>query len=129
VKKTISIFLLSLYVFTAFQISEYLKLPILVQHFYEHQQENPSLNLFEFLSMHYAHGEVFDADYDKDMKLPFKSHHANCSCSVTVFYVPIQNYSFVYNTFSSEFPKPVFGYNFSFISNFHSSIWQPPKIC
>jgi hypothetical protein len=129
VKKSISILFLSLYIFTAFQIGEYLKLPLLAQHFYEHQQENPKLNLFEFLSMHYTHGDVHDADYDKDMKLPFKSHHANCACSALVLFAPIQNYSFVYNLFCSDFPKPVFGYNFSFISNFHSSIWQPPKIC
>jgi hypothetical protein len=106
-----------------------MKLPLLVQHFYEHQKENPKLNLVAFLNLHYAQGEVFDADHEKDMKLPFKSHHTHCNCSLIVFCAPIQNYSFIYNTFYNEFPKPLFGYSFAFISNYHSTIWQPPKNC
>ncbi len=129
-KKNISILFLSLYIFTTFQISEYAKLPILVEHFYEHKQENPKLSLLQFLSIHYSHGEVFDNDYDKDMKLPFKSHNTNCSCTTIVLCTPIYNYSFSQNTFLTDFPKKTyFGYNFSFIPKFQSKIWQPPKIC
>lgn len=77
---------------------------------------------------HYSHGEVFDADYQKDIKLPFKSHnHSCCSCSVITFLAPIQNFNFGYKFFYKKYKKPNFGYTFSFISNFHSSIWQPPK--
>ncbi|MBL0099503.1 MAG: hypothetical protein IPP49_05115 [Saprospiraceae bacterium] len=30
------------------------------------------MTIGEFLDMHYMHGVVFDADYEKDMQLPFK---------------------------------------------------------
>jgi hypothetical protein len=129
VKKYASILFLSIYLFSVFQISEFIKLPLLVEHFVEHQREDPKLQLWDFLCMHYAHGEVKDADYDKDMRLPFKSHHSGCSCSVITFLAPIQTFNFEYKTFLKERKKPSFGYTFSFISNFHSSIWQPPKIC
>lgn len=128
-KKRISIVFLLIYLFSAFQISEYLKIPILVDHYYEHQQENPKLSLWNFICDHYAHGEVQDADYDKDMKLPFKSHHSGCSCGAITFLAPIQTFNFENKPFLNEYKKPNFGYTFSFISNFNSSIWQPPKIC
>ncbi len=127
--KQLSIVFLSIYLFSAFQISEYLKTPILVQHYYEHHIETPTLSLWKFICDHYAHGEVQDADYEKDMKLPFKSHHSCCSCSNITFLAPIQTFDFENKSFQNEFKKPNFGYTFSFISNFYSTIWQPPKIC
>ncbi|MBC7642228.1 MAG: hypothetical protein H7174_07810 [Flavobacterium sp.] len=106
-----------------------MKIPILVEHFNEHKQENPKLSLWAFIMDHYSHGEVIDADFEKDMKLPFKSHNSNCSCSIITFLSPIQTFDFEQKSFTNEFKKPCFGYKFSFISNFHSAIWQPPKIC
>lgn len=127
-KKNISILFLLIYIFTTFQLAEYLKIPILVEHFVEHQQENPTLNLWTFIMDHYSHGEVFDADFEKDMKLPFKSHSSNCGCTIVTFLSPIQIFDFDRKLFLNKFKKPCFGYKFSFISNFHSTIWQPPKI-
>lgn len=127
-KKSISIFLLCLYVFTAFQISEYIKLPLLVEHYIEHQQENPKLNFIEFFSAHYAQNLV--VDFENHTKLPFKSHQSDCACSsIVTFCVPIQSFNFEHKLFLNEYKKPSFVYSFVFISNFQSSIWQPPKIC
>ena len=129
-KKHFSYTLLIIYLFSALQLNEYLKIPILVDHFYEHQNENPKISLVEFLLEHYAHDDVLDADYDKDMKLPFKSHnHSSCACSNVTLCEQIYVYNFQNNNVISKFKKPNFRYTFSFISNFHSSIWQPPKIC
>lgn len=128
-KNYISILFITIYLFSTFQMNEFLKLPLLVEHFNEHKQENPKLSLWNFIMDHYSHGEVFDADYEKDMKLPFKSHHSGCFCSVVTFLAPIQSFNFEYKTFLKERKVLNFGYAFSFISNFHSSIWQPPQIC
>ena len=72
-------------------------------------------------------GDVHDADYAKDMKLPFKTHD-NCLASIINFYLPSQKV---------DITKPV-----QFIENQHfkrqeiflqstflSNIWEPPKIC
>jgi hypothetical protein len=62
-------------------------MPLLVEHFIEHRQENSHLNVWQFLYMHYAMGDVHDADHAKDVKLPFKSHD-NCVASTINVYLP-----------------------------------------
>lgn len=127
-KTTIIIFFSITYLFTTAQLSELLKLPIMAEHFAEHKRENPKITLWEFMCIHYAHGEVNDDDYDKDMRLPFKSH-SFCSCTSITFCQPVVNYNLSRkDVFKSINIKTNFGYNFSFSSNFFSSIWQPPKI-
>ena len=53
-------------------MKEMIKVPLLLVHYYEHLDESPNMTIGEFLDMHYMHGVVFDADYEKDMQLPFK---------------------------------------------------------
>lgn len=48
------------------------KFPALFFHYYQHVKENPDMTISEFFDIHYAHGIVFDEDYEQDMKLPFK---------------------------------------------------------
>ena len=129
-KNFIVVFFLCIYSFSALQINEYLKLPILEEHFNEHKFQNPKLSLYSFILNHYAKGQINDDDYLKDMKLPFKTHNCICSCSaIAIYFLPIETFNFENKFFLKEYKKPFFGYNFSFISNFQSSIWQPPKIC
>ena len=110
------------------QLSELLKLPMLVQHYIEHKEENKDLSLIGFLEIHYAHGSPKDADYDKDMKLPFKSI-TNSNVSSISFCTPLpffKNNPIVY----FENKKQQFSeYSFTYSSAFLSSIWQPPKSC
>lgn len=129
VKNYIIIFFLSIYSFATFHLDEYFKIPILVEHFNEHKIDNSKLSLLDFILDHYALGEALDIDNDKDLKLPFKSH--NCACtsnSIITFLSHIQVFTFNNTITFIDFKKPTFGYNFSFISSFYSSIWQPPKI-
>lgn len=128
-KTTIAILFTITYLFTVTQLSELLKLPVMAEHFVEHKRENPKITLWEFMCIHYAHGEVNDDDFDKDMKLPFKSH-SFCSCSSITFCQPVINYDLSKKNLSptSLKSKANFGYHFSFSTNFLSSIWQPPKV-
>jgi hypothetical protein len=80
-KKTIAIFFLSLYLFSATEAQQLLKLPIVFMHFYEHQQEDKNISFLAFLDMHYMHGSPMDDDYDRDMQLPFKTA---CTCITSV---------------------------------------------
>lgn len=119
--------LLSLYLFTSTEFHELLKLPQLVSHYKEHQEEQKRITLWAFLCDHYAHGDVYDADRDKDMKLPYKSMDCN----------PVVNFTVIPPIVSIETLKPVgisslktFSnyYSNQFCSDNFSSIWQPPKI-
>jgi hypothetical protein len=125
-RKAIAILFLSIYLFSATEFSQLLKLPLLVEHFIEHKEENKQITLWEFLDMHYAKTTTKDADYDKDMKLPFKSTGNSVSftalnCLLASFETalnhPTQNTCTSYSIFSEHIPN----------SSLLNAIWQPPK--
>lgn len=51
---------------------QFYKLPILLEHFKEHQQRH-DISFFDFLEMHYWGEDLKDNDSDRDMQLPFKN--------------------------------------------------------
>lgn len=127
-KKYVSILLLFFYVFSMTEVHQLLKAPKLVEHFFEHKNENKTTTLISFLEMHYLNGFTKDADFEKDMKLPFKTSQDNCFSFVVVLPTPEK---FELNSEPSvlEMHKPtILHKNQVFISNYLSAIWQPPKI-
>lgn len=126
-KKLFAISLLVIYLFSTTELQQLLKAPLLVEHFIEHREENKRITLWQFLYIHYAMDDVKDSDYDKDMKLPFKTHD-NCVSSFTNVYLPSAKVSI---------EKPIqFLQKKSFASkgqilltSFLSNIWQPPRVC
>lgn len=112
---------------SATELGQLVKLPLLVEHFAEHKKEDKDLNLWQFLRMHYANGNPKDADYDKDMQLPFKT-----SDDVSIgagAYITSASYAIVEKPLYFEV-KSYFISNESFLSAAHlSSIWQPPRTC
>ena len=102
-------------------------MPVLVQHFIEHRQMNSDITFWQFLNMHYATGDVKNADHDKDTELPFKAHD-NCVASITNVYLPAQKISItkpVQILENKHFKTP----EQFLLSTFLSNIWQPPRIC
>lgn len=73
-------------------------------------------------------GEVKDADYDQDMKLPFKSQD-DCVSTISNIYIPLSE------SFSIQQPKQVAEVRTFAIEDvfllpyFHSAIWHPPRVC
>ncbi|MBL0358958.1 MAG: hypothetical protein IPP72_19755 [Chitinophagaceae bacterium] len=105
-----------------------LKLPAFVAHFNEHKKEKNDMTLWQFLCIHYANGNKIDADHDKDMQLPFKTHD-NCAAQIiissppTFYCISTQR---IHHTVEDVhyFPHDVF-----VSSSFFANIWQPPKSC
>lgn len=127
-KKLITILFLSIYVVSATELHELFKLPNLVEHFKEHQSEDKTTTLIDFLAKHYTATDDGDNDTSKDMQLPFKSNHDGCNITYIGFNsfhniqlaiksTPIESKN--YNNYSTEFIS----------SAYLSSIWQPPKSC
>ena len=114
--------------FSATEFNQLLKLPWLFQHYTEHKEEHKDLSFLNFLTIHYLSGNKKYADYDKDMKLPFKSHDS-CENSNHVVFAPISFSGFVAKIYTiSENMQNT--YCDTFYSSAHlSSIWQPPKNC
>lgn len=124
-KKIIVILLLSSYFFSTTELSQLLKVPVLISHFVEHQ-ENDNMSLWEYISHHYG-GHEKDADWDTDMRLPFMQHSDLLQLTVvtpknTFTLHPKNNHISSKNKFSCD--------NDEFIpSSYLNAIWQPPKFC
>jgi len=83
VKKAVAIFFLSVYMLSFSEMHQFLRMPVLIQHFIEHRHQDPSISLLDFLSLHYIHQYVVDEDYQEDQQLPFR--HSDCCIAVTSF--------------------------------------------
>lgn len=101
---------------------------MLVQHYIEHKHENNHLSLLVFLDIHYAHGSPRDADYDKDMKLPFKSI-TNSNIAAVSFCSPIIYFKQSPIVYCKDDEQPFSDYSFTYSSAYLAAIWQPPKSC
>jgi hypothetical protein len=102
-------------------------MPALIEHFVEHRQQNKQISLWQFLNIHYETENTRDADYDKDMKLPFKSQDNGVIANLNV-YVPAERVSVDAPVQLLEMQNFVMATSF-ISSNFLSNIWQPPRTC
>lgn len=117
-----------IYIFSATAIAELLKLPLLVEHYYDHQQENSTTSLMAFLTLHYYSENGTDKDTKEDNQLPFKS----LSSATTVSFI-----SLMPPAVSVTILKPERAVNPSFSiykelflsSQYLAAIWQPPRNC
>lgn len=128
VKKISAIFLFTIYLFSTTEAHQLLKLPLIFEHFSEHQKENRQITFSEFLKIHYLNAPVKDKDYDKDMQLPFKSSD-DCISSISPAFVPVT----IQHTAAEPIdisPEKIFFLKDQFLlSSYLANIWQPPKHC
>ena len=123
--RTISILVLLMMLWVQTPVNQLMKLSILVEHYFEHKDKNNEISVIDFLKMHYAKGDVKDADHDRDMQLPFK-HFSPTSLIFIFFQSPV--FSITEKIFSTSAMKQTRLYQ----SPHHSSeslsnIWQPPR--
>lgn len=120
------LFFLFVYLFSSTELSELLKMPLLLEHYAEHQEKSKSLSFADFLYMHYI--DYKNHSDDKDSDLPFQSQTHS---EMIQFYVPLtpSNY-LVTNLQLSDFDEKGNFYNVNSLhsSSYLSSIWQPPQI-
>jgi len=116
----------ALYLLSTTEAYQLLKIPIILEHFHEHQKENKDITFLEFLDIHYMHGSPMDDDYDRDMQLPFKTmnHHVNMT--------PVHVKDLTSSTLSILSPtrETVFVVvdDQGIPSRYLSSIFQPPRV-
>ncbi|HYK75793.1 MAG TPA: hypothetical protein VEV16_02360 [Daejeonella sp.] len=126
-KKVTAIAFLSIFLISTTELYQLLKFPLLVEHFIEHKEQNQGLSLGGFLLMHYFNGDVKDADYDKDMQLPFKSHSENAHGNIIAS--ELKKFNIIPKPPYKELKKFIISDETFFTSAFLSCIWQPPKSC
>jgi hypothetical protein len=119
--------LLLLYAAVYTPVSELFKLPVLITHFAEHRTEDQNISFLRFLQLHYFNGSPKDADYDRDMQLPFKNGEYTL-VSFSAIFIPVMEKAV------PDVPVQVLqtqkvkqSENF-FSSVYLSNIWQPPRL-
>ena len=125
VKKTMSILILSVYLLANTQLSEILKFPILVEHFISHHDVN-GMSFFAFMQMHYFSDPIKDADYETDMRLPFKSISHPVQTATAICATPAFNLTRTI-FFRQNKEERYSSYCFLYASPHLNSIWQPPR--
>jgi hypothetical protein len=84
VKKAFIYIFLPIFIFNN-SLGEVFKLPKFIAHFSEHYAADNSLDVFDFIYMHYLGDDQNNADQDKDMELPFKKMEDPFSFQVVFF--------------------------------------------
>jgi hypothetical protein len=127
-KKVFAISLLSVFLLSATEGYQLVKLPLMLEHFREHRQEDKDMTLWAFLCMHYDYAAKPDEDYAKDMTLPFKANDSMINATIADF-IPTTHYISPARTlYASSVEFVTFDEQY-ISSSFLSNIWQPPKSC
>jgi hypothetical protein len=127
VKKLSAIFLLSVYLLSATQLSELLKVNVLIAHYQETELKSGPVAFLDFLVMHYITDDGTSQDDDRDEQLPFKSHNSLVANSFPNFIInrnveialaPIGTAERHFNDYCNPFIS----------STYCQQVWNPPKI-
>jgi hypothetical protein len=120
--------ILSVYLLLSTPLSEFFKLPTLIEHYGETKKKNKDITILGFLEMHYTHGNAKDDDNEKDMKLPFKSTFSSSMLSLS-FFTSISFFKIIPKIQFKQKGKKLPHYICNYCGVFLSSVWQPPRTC
>ena len=71
-KRLAGILLVSVYMVSFAELHNLLKIPILFEHYKEHQHLKPGISFWTFIKLHYLDRISVDDDYQRDQQLPFR---------------------------------------------------------
>lgn len=126
-KKLIPILLLSVYLSSFQEFRQTFKLPILMEHFINHQLVNHDYSLMGFFEHHYINKNL-DNDYDQDKKLPFRTYDFNSVNTIPIFtFQELEDVIPRKPTTSITEKRNHYVYKKDFVTEFHYSIFQPPE--
>ncbi len=126
-RKFICVFLVSVYLFSNSEAKQFLKIPKLIEHFYNHKERDASTTLISFLKLHYLDDHGKDADYKEDMKLPFKTHDSHCHAITTGITTPPKTLEICIDKsiFLLE-KRPHYVYTEPITNLFNMAVFRPP---
>lgn len=128
-RKSIIISLVTLFLSANTEMVQLLKIPNLIDHLLEHEnQQDPehAISFLEFIKMHYAEQEHHHKKDDKEHQgLPFKTlnHNAN----TILAFQKMQIFAFAKNVIIPKNSPGVF-YPQLYNSGVYNNIWLPPKL-
>ena len=130
-RRVLTILFLSVYLISTTELGQLLKFPMLVEHYFEHKEKNPQINVMEFLALHYEGNHLenhpHDEDYEHDQQLPFIVHIDVLSVSFVL--TPPFSFEIETRKLVGKEPKALPLDDAFSDNNYLSAIWQPPKSC
>ena len=87
-RNTLTIGLIMIHLFAHTEAGQVFRLPNLLTHFFQHHRQNPSIDFFQYIAMHYGGDDGTHADDDKDDQLPCHNPHNN---TLSIVYPAIEN--------------------------------------
>ncbi len=126
-KRLLAIFFLFTFLSANTAFGEVLKLPMLVQHYLEHTNEDKDVTIFNFLVQHYTGGINHDhrENHNHHDQLPFKAIDGHFSSVVSIVAPPSIVIS--HNTLVVTVVKlPTYSQQ-NYSNTYLNSIWQPPR--
>ncbi|WP_316748740.1 hypothetical protein [Pedobacter gandavensis] len=125
-KKPVSIFITLILLIFSTGLQELIKLPLLFQHYFEHQAINEGISFSTYLVDHYNSIPHTDNDQDRDNQLPFKSvdqHSVLTSPATPTFH------KYIIKVYSAILQKETIIYTDEHVPYAYlDTIWQPPKV-
>lgn len=130
-RRVLAILFLSVYLISTTELGQLLKFPMLVEHYFEHKEKNPQINVMEFLALHYEGNHLenhpHDEDYEHDQQLPFIVHIDVLSVSFVL--TPPFSFEIETRKLVGKEPKALPLDDAFSDNNYLSAIWQPPESC
>ena len=125
-KRSLTLLLLGIHMITFMEFHQFLRIPLLVQHFSVHQAKDPSITVAAFLKQHYLTAFDMDDDYEQNRELPFRQ--TDCCVMTTTVSCECPASSIVVTQYSEELHNEFVLYN----EDNHSlvavaDIFQPPR--
>ena len=130
-RRVLAILFLSVYLISTTELGQLLKSPMLAEHYSEHKEKNPQINVMEFLALHYEGNHLenhpHDEDYEHDQQLPFIVHIDVLSVSFVL--TPPFSFEIETRKLVGKEPKALPLDDAFSDNNYLSAIWHPPQSC
>jgi hypothetical protein len=123
-KKWTAILLFSIYAIGSTELDQLLRLPLLVKHYIRHKEENSGITIAAFIKIHYIDKQPYDADYEEDMQLPFKTADCHCIILPSILPAPITT---VYNTITPALREYVLFNDHNIPIPQKDALFKPPR--
>lgn len=121
-KKVIAIFFIFSFLSANTALGEFLKLPLLIHHYIEHNQDNNSHSFLDFLTMHYRADDNHHHNDSEHEHLPFKTVNSSVQ---DVDFIPLL-FDFPSQLVENKLKLPIRQQQ-KYSNAYLDSIWQPPQ--
>ena len=121
-KRSFAFLMLLLYLVANTELQQLAKLPAFFEHYQVHKKKDPGVDLLAFTILHYIKGDGADARHEQ---LPFKS--ADYHIASVLIAAPPEEIVKIIRKEAYTVPNKVSYTCPLTASEFHFSIWQPPR--